>query len=200
MLPPIGISGAARAGKNTFADYLMRALVSRGYSVQTVAFADPLRGILAATDPIIGNSGTRLSDVLHDAGGWEGAKDTVYGPEIRRLLQRLGTEGVRKVDSQFWLRTLSRTVVASANIVTIVPDVRFPNEDELITDLGGLTVHVSRPSLAYTDDHTSETYSPLLRWGADVQVTNFEDDLDYLRGRADDVAHRYTNIYVRNFL
>jgi hypothetical protein len=40
----IGLSGVARAGKDTFAAILMRKLTDKGFSVMKIALADPLKG------------------------------------------------------------------------------------------------------------------------------------------------------------
>src|SRR6478735_4734799 len=94
----IGLSGFARSGK----DEAARVLVEE-YGFVRVAFADKLREVLYALNPIVDMG---FDDFLElqpvyvqeviDAYGWDGYKETEYGTEIRRLLQRLGTEAGRQ--------------------------------------------------------------------------------------------------------
>ena len=158
MTTVIGIMGRKRAGKNEFADALARAS-GRASGVYTVAFADAIRDIMYAVDPIIGYEDgefVRYATVI-DEYGYEAAKDY---PEFRQFAQRLGTEGGRAVFGEsVWvdivMRKVERLPVSS---LVLIPDVRFPNEYEAIKDWGGFVVRVDRPSLVddAADGHASE--------------------------------------------
>jgi len=93
----IALSGFARSGKDEVAKILVEDC-----GFMRVAFADKLREVLYALDPICGHSYydkspdlITVQDVI-DKYGWNGYKETEYGQEIRRLLQRLGTEAGRQ--------------------------------------------------------------------------------------------------------
>jgi len=109
--PLIGLIGRKRSGKDTFAATLVDEL---GYA--RVAFADPLRELALAIDPLVGPAPVpgdgvpryrRLSEVV-EAIGWEAAKDCV--PEVRATaLQALG-QALRGVDEGFWVAQTMETV------------------------------------------------------------------------------------------
>lgn len=151
----VGLVGYAGSGKDTAA----AALVDRGF--EKVAFADPLREMLLALNPIID---ARLSftssepNLIHyreyiDACGYEQAK---AHPEVRRLLQHLGTEAGREVlGSSIWVDQWQRRATKHENVV--VPDVRFMNEVTAIRAAGGVIVRIDRPGRGPANDHESET-------------------------------------------
>jgi hypothetical protein len=146
----IGIAGAKRSGKNTIAEAIAGAIPR----VDIIAFADPLRAAAYGLDPIVGEHGLRLSAVVESI-GWERAKEEY--PEVRRTLQRLGTEGIRALDPDFWVDQFHRAVDASEAEVIVVPDVRFANEVEAVRDHDGLMVGVRRPGLPGGDTHATES-------------------------------------------
>ena len=146
----IGFTGYAGAGKDTAA----AALVARGYT--RLAFADRLREILLAVDPLIPVPGTatfaRLSAVIADR-GWQAAKMEIG--EVRDLLQRLGTEGGRDVlGPNVWIdATFARITTRGRYVVT---DVRFDNEAERIRALGGHVYRIVRPGVGPINAHATE--------------------------------------------
>lgn len=173
----IGVSGRKRSGKDSFAERLTGA-----HGFTRVAFADPMRELALALDPII-SDGWRLSQLV-DTFGWEGAKEN---PEVRRTLQRLGTEGGRKVlGENIWVDTAMTTAQAVGGPV-VFTDVRFPNEAEAVKRAGGVVVRIERPGLPAGDTHPSET--AIDDWSVDFIVHN-DSTLEALHAQADRIlAH-----------
>lgn len=155
----IGLTGLARAGKDTVAGHLIQHA-----HFQRVAFADALRGAALALDPwvIVADPAQvgldaindepvrtqrftpmRLSTVVHTM-GWERAKDEV--PEVRRILQRLGTEAGWKIHGEMlWVTPVLNTIAANPETNFAITDVRFPTEIAAIQALpNGHIFHVSR--------------------------------------------------------
>lgn len=121
-LPNVALTGLARSGKDTVGRILA------GYGYHRVSFADGVRQVALALDPIIdvGANGVvrRLSTFL-DAYGYEQAKAT---PEVRRLYQRIGTEAGRDVfGPDVWVDIALKAVEAVADPL-VFTDVRFGNE------------------------------------------------------------------------
>ncbi|MBT6872238.1 MAG: hypothetical protein HOA26_03225, partial [Actinobacteria bacterium] len=79
----LGLNGPPGCGKDTAANYLVAE-----HNFTKVAFADPIRVAAFGLDPFVG-PGVRLSEIVA-AYGWDQAKRS--WPEVRRILQALGTE------------------------------------------------------------------------------------------------------------
>lgn len=160
----IALSGFARSGK----DEAARVLVEDLGFIQ-VAFADKLREMVYALNPIvkykfqppyeypaekIPHSIVYVQDVI-DVYGWGGYKETEYGTEIRRLLQRLGTEAGRQTlwDS-IWIDAALTGLPEDARVV--VSDARFFNEFDAVRERGGRVWRIERPGVGPANDHPSE--------------------------------------------
>src|SRR6478609_11250458 len=152
----IGLSGFARSGK----DEAARVLVEE-YGFVRVAFADKLREVLYALNPIVDMG---FDDFLElqpvyvqeviDAYGWDGYKETEYGTEIRRLLQRLGTEAGRQtLWDTIWIDAALDTVSANKVVVT---DARFYNEFDAVRERGGVIWRIERDGVGPANSHASE--------------------------------------------
>jgi len=157
----IGLAGFARSGKDELAKQLV---ANEGF--KRVAFADAMRNILYALNPIIDTKTVNMAPVINSAHveirvqeivdeiGWERAK--VEYPEIRQLLQRLGTDGARAhLSDDIWVRTVLENNAETPRLV--IPDVRFPNEAEEIQKRGGVIIRIIREGYGAVNGHISET-------------------------------------------
>jgi hypothetical protein len=153
----IGLAGYARTGKDTAAAYFIE---NHGY--KRMSFADPIREALKRLNPRVQVQG--LGAISIDAilrltektgkNGWEFLKE--YSPDIRGLLQRLGTEVGREMFSpDFWVEQAINSAEDGSKIV--FSDVRFPNEAEAIRSLGGKVIRINREGVGPVNDHPSET-------------------------------------------
>ena len=153
----VGLTGYAGVGK----DEAAKGLIAAGWTRQ--AFADPVRAMALVIDPIvaasIGSFGDlypykgrlRLSTIVHDF-GWDEAKGI---PEVRRFLQRLGTDAVRAhLGEDAWVRAFDRA--RNRSVDTVAPDVRFPNEAEHVRRMGGIVIRIDRPGVGPVNGHESE--------------------------------------------
>lgn len=172
----IGLSGYARSGKDETAKVLVEE-----FGFQQVAFADKLREMLYQLNPLVSVvdatlnvrtiHGTKrlmqsegqpstvsipvyVQDVI-DKHTWDGYKETQYGAEIRRLLQRLGTEAGRQTlwDS-IWIDAAFAGLPEDAKVV--VSDARFFNEFDAIRSRGGYIWRVDREGVGPANNHASE--------------------------------------------
>lgn len=138
------ISGKAQNGKDYTASLLKDKLEDKGYSVLITHYADLLKYI------------------CKQFFGWDGKKNE----EGRTLLQKVGTEGVRKVYPNYWVDFI-KTILALFQDewdYVIIPDTRFPNEIEALKDdnFDVISIHVTRPNFEnnLTEEqrqHASET-------------------------------------------
>lgn len=155
MTSLLGFSGYARSGKDT----AVEQLGTLGY--HRIAFADKLREVLYALNPIVetdSGDGHRLLGEVIDKFGWNGYKESPFGPEIRRLLQRLGTEAGRQAlwDS-IWVDAALRVVDNNPLMQYAISDCRFPNEADAVRSRGGKMIRITRPGVGPANSHASET-------------------------------------------
>lgn len=178
----IGLTGKKRAGKDTAA---ARLIDEHGFT--RLAFADPLKAVAARLPVVIptATGGERLSSLLASR-GWEQAKER---PEVRALLQDLGLAMREEVDEDIWtlaIRNRARRILDEGGSV-VITDVRFPNELDLIEDLGGFHVHIDRPGLVASDPHPSETALEPYYASAIATISN-GDTLAALKCAVDEVV------------
>lgn len=176
----VGLTGFARCGKDTAATGLVEC---RGFT--RLAFADLLKKVAYDTDPFVEAApGTfrRLAELVDDV-GLESAKDF---PDVRRLLQRLGTEGGRNnLGGNVWVDPVMRSAAGSTNPV-VITDVRFPNEAVAVRAAGGFVVRVTRPNVAAINTHSSDAGVASLSVDFDVSNDgNVKDLHDVMCGLAD---------------
>jgi hypothetical protein len=171
----IALSGFARSGKDEAAKVLVNE-----FGFTRVAFADKLREVLYALDPIVlgremkwhgeegYSSGVWSVQSVIDEYGWDHYKETPFGWEIRRLLQRLGTEAGRQTlwDS-IWIDAAFANLANDAKVV--VSDARFINEFEAVKARGGKIWRIDRPGVGPANEHPSE-----------MEATTYKDFDKYL--------------------
>lgn len=150
----IGLSGYAQTGKDTLGSILVGQ-----HGFERIAFADKLREFLLALDPTVliqqraAAYHPRLSTLIQ-AFGWEQAKTQF--PEVRELLQRLGTEAGRRIlGENVWINAALGGLQTGHKYV--ITDVRFLNEFHAVKSLGGQVWRLERPGFVPVNAHESET-------------------------------------------
>lgn len=148
----VALSGLAGAGKDTAAE----VLVAQGWVVGK--FAAPLYAAVEVLNPYVTHSGQRLSHLL-GLFGWDHVKRNY--PEVRRLLQVMGTEiGRDIIGEDTWIDAAHRWR-CEQDAPIVFTDARFPNEIEYIRNQGGVWVHIIRPGQATEGaGHASESSLP----------------------------------------
>lgn len=149
--PPamVALCGYAGAGKDSAA----LALVKAGW--RRVAFGDALRDFALAADPIaavVASAPVRLSALVADL-GWESAKRT--HPEVRAVLQRIGTDAARTVlGEDVWARAALAGVGANERVV--ITDLRARSDAAALVARGAVIVRVVRPGVGPVNGHPGE--------------------------------------------
>lgn len=192
----LGLTGLKRSGKDTFANLLADRVRVAGGSAVVIGMSDDLAQCLYALNPHI-----RLSDrgrrfwggrdyvsyrTLFEAVGYEGAKEE---PEVRALLQRLGTDVMRDIIAEdTWGRLLHEKIrrYQAEGTSVIVTGIRYPSDVEVIHVNGGIVVEVRRAAygeeVENLDSHSSEQGLPRELIAGTVDN---DSDLATLRDRAD---------------
>lgn len=146
----IGLSGFARAGKDTVADYLVAK-----HGFVKLSFATPMREALYRLNPFITVADMQRVPLATavDGLGWENLK--ADSPDIRPLMQRLGTEvGRQMFGEDFWVDLAVKEAAKHDKIV--FADTRFKNEANAIRSGGGSVWRINRPEFEAANDHISE--------------------------------------------
>lgn len=147
----VALTGQERCGKDTVADRLVER-----HNFTKISFAAPLKRALRATDPILGFHPYRKGELVRLSEALANETEDVIKqtfPEYRRLLQKLGTEGIRAIDDGFWVQAALKQIAdESPDERYVFPDARFPNEVDGVREwtLGDEIAeawHVVRPSL-----------------------------------------------------
>jgi hypothetical protein len=168
----LGISGRARAGKDTLAD-----LFVKDFGFIRVSFADSLKEICSQAfdiklsnfyddtlkdkkwdSPVIltENIANNLLELIQSKGiSINESQKELFRKEAvgfsftspRDLLQRVGTDLCRKtIDDQIWINIFINKISKSEGFY-VSADVRFKNEREAIAKLGGKNILIVRPDL-----------------------------------------------------
>lgn len=159
----VGMMGYKRSGKDSFASVLVEE-----YGYVRLAFADAMRDAAMLLNPYL-SDGSRLADHV-DRLGWDDAK---ANPDIRYVLQYLGTAVRDTLGHDAWVRPIRNRAVElmEEGRSVVITDVRFFNEAQMILDLGGDLLAVSRSGLVNSDMHISETGIPF-----EVATYNIQND------------------------
>jgi hypothetical protein len=159
----IGLSGVARSGKDTIANYLIE---KHGFT--RVSFADSIREALVKLNPSIDVDGysMKLAHAVHIL-GWERLKEV--SQDIRGLMQRMGTEVGREMFGEnVWAEVAFRAIKPDARVV--ISDLRYPNEAAAITSASGEIWRIERPGVGPANSHASET--ALDTYNFPIKITN----------------------------
>ncbi len=90
------------------------------------------------------------------------SRTLLCGKTAREVLQIVGTDWFRSLDSNCWVRAYRDSIERACNadrrqeVLVLTPDVRFPNEVKCIQDLGGHVIRLLRAPFP-DDKHESET-------------------------------------------
>lgn len=142
----VGITGKARSGKDTAANFLC---TRHGYSKYSLA-APIKRGIEAMFD---------LTSAIWSKEAKENPLDVACHASPRQLAQTLGTEwGRETISDNIWINLMERhwNYMNEFNEYSmVVPDIRFDNEADWITNHGGVVVRIDR-TVGDVRQHVSE--------------------------------------------
>ncbi len=138
----VALAGPAGAGKDTAAGHFSAA--TGGLPWEQLAFASPIRAMLAPLITMATGSSTAAQHWMHDRAAKE-LPIPCLGQSYRHLAQTLGTEwGRQQLGPTFWVDLLAARVRASGAKRIVITDLRYPEEAAYIDSLGGHLVWVDR--------------------------------------------------------
>jgi len=147
----VGFTGAAGSGKDTAAQALVDYV--------QVRFAEPVYWAAEAVNPFICVDGRwlRLTEYVEEV-GWDKAKEH---PEVRRVLQRGGTEAGRDIHgNDCWINIAKKRIrkeLSEAKRVKVT-DVRFENEALALVGMNACIIRITGPQrrAGVDSSHASE--------------------------------------------
>lgn len=165
----IGLTGRARAGKDTVAGILR----DRGFV--HLSFAAPMRSFICSLLGVDLATLDRIKERPHELLG---------GKTPRFAMQTLGTEwGRETIAQELWVScciAAARRALADGNSV-VISDCRFENEAEAIRAAGGCVWHITRPGAPIAESaHKSEAGVALV--SGDCAIEN-DGSIDELRAK-----------------
>lgn len=139
----IGICGLIGSGKGTAADILVD---EHGFT--KLSFADKLKDGVAT---VFGWDRAMLEGETDKSREWREKKDSFWSSETGRtitprlVLQEFGTDCMRHgFDDGIWVSLVKKQITQSPNTNFVIPDVRFPNEANMIKSIHGEVWRVKR--------------------------------------------------------
>lgn len=199
----IGVGGRLTAGKDAFADHLVDQ-----HGFVKLGMSDTLAEALYRLNPIVERGWDtsdypikRYQDLVDEVGYVEAKKN----PEVRRLLQVLGTEvGRQLLGENIWVEAAKKKILeeAEAGRDVVITGIRYANELRMVEYLGsttfdpgyvGTTVWVDRPGLESTGEHSSENSIGLKDF---EYVFDNDGTLEELPGKADELLEVIRNDFL----
>lgn len=139
----IGICGLISSGKGTVADILVEE-----HNFKKISFADALKDGVAV---MFGWDRADLEGDTHNSREFRELPDLFWTAETgktitpRLVLQLVGTECMRNgFYDGIWVSIVKQKLLQDLNANWVIPDTRFPNEINMIHDVGGKTWRVKR--------------------------------------------------------
>ena len=151
-----GICGPAGSGKNTVSALLKEKVTEKNIPFLSYEFGWPVKR--AASEmfniPLRHFYNRKQKEQINE----------FWGMSPRYMMQMLGTEGGRDLFREdIWIQHMlyyyeNSSCYENPNSVFIVSDVRFPNEAETISEMGGVNILVRRKNSEEAPSHKSEYF------------------------------------------
>lgn len=173
MLKKILISGKKRSGKDWTAAAIKSELETLGYSVDIIAFAEPMKDIIATT---LGITPDELEQFKNNTKQFSCSvienydHSTEHTTDFRKILQQFGNEAMKKYfGPTVWRDIAVNRINESTADYVIVSDFRMP--EEYLPDSISIKIHSEASS---TDSHSSETALDNWKFNFTLNNTNHQ--------------------------
>ena len=173
----IGFIGKIGSGKSTSADYAVE-----NYNFRKINFKDALDAELVELYPK-----ALLSLAYHNNIPQidEFMQHKPTPDDLRELKQKHGSDIRRAQDIDYWVKRWLDTYTRGGFKNTVVDDVRFLNEVDVIKRMGGIIVRIERDDITDTGTHISET--ALDDYEADIVIKAEKGDIMMLQMSLDNI-------------
>lgn len=156
----VGLHGRGRAGNSQAAAYLVEYHGFTRYS-----FADPIRDVLLAVNPIMPAGGERLRPLINEYGWTRSRNHAVIGPQIKRMMNACGSQLRETFGRDLLLRHFDDWMdaefgVSKASARVVVTDVNLDTEAMWLRDRGATIVELTRGEGSTGSDETDRGIHP----------------------------------------
>lgn len=164
------VSGKLRSGKDQLARYLIDIYRKKGYTINSDYFARALKENVQIDFKDVFGYLNELKDNLHSISSDLKELHPITAEKVKEISKQLGTEKSNffdektkltrmflqiygteifrnRIDENWWVKQLIQRVHKSINTITVITDVRFENEIELIkkvTQFDVKTIRIER--------------------------------------------------------
>jgi hypothetical protein len=142
----IGLCGFAGSGKGTLADILVE-----NHNFRKISFATKLKDVASV---MFGWDRDLLEGITDESRAWREEIDEYWSNELeqevtpRIVLQIFGTDCVRNnLHNNIWVSIVKKTLIDNPDVNWVIPDIRFPNEVDVIQQLNGSVWWIKRGEL-----------------------------------------------------
>lgn len=194
------LSGKMQSGKNTFSNFLFESISKKHPELKLIqtSFALHLKNLCKeAFKPLtellnyyveteLGMS--YYEDLLTKDENWYEKKNII----TRMILQCVGTEVVRKIDSDYWAKCVLNFIKENDYDIVFLTDTRFENEIKIIkNEFNTYTLRIRKEELElFPNDITSHPSETALdKFQFDMIINNYDslDKLKYIAEQMSDV-------------
>ena len=166
----IGFGGRIASGKSVLAS------ICQNYGYKKIYFALPLKQLIAdlihvkleeinSLKNVEKNYKFNKADYLFLSGETgipfeivEKEMSKIQFKTVRQLLQFIGTDLIRKYNTNWHVNRIREIIKhGDKNVNYVIDDIRFPNELDLVRELGGVCWFIIRPRIDNVSNHESET-------------------------------------------
>lgn len=170
----IGITGKKFSGKDTLGNYFVQ-----NYHYEQIAYADALKDAVKCIFDFDDEQlyGSKKEEV-----------DEFWGETPRHVLQFVGTDLFRNhtcelmphVGKNIWVQVVKRKIInkmkKNPNACFVITDARFPNEVDVVKQLGGTVIKLKRTNNS-DDTHESEVLIDSLPCDYEFENNGSKDEL-----------------------
>lgn len=153
----IALTGPKGSGKDTVADIISRQYTHRWYTVDRIAFADPIKKMVQHIFGLNVHSNDQYDLFKRTNLTYTLPGHMPSSVEGRRVVREIGML-MRDYDTNQFTKYVEEFVasgVSSDNRIVVVTDLRFSNEYESLKGMGAKIVKIKRPGCLY-DGHITE--------------------------------------------
>jgi len=187
----IGLVGKARAGKDTFAEYLSKIFLT-DFDIEflRLAFADELKCLCMEH---FGLTYEQLWGNKKEVEDSRFVKSDGSFLTAREILQMVG-EFYRSIDNDFWVKKVAKTI-GSGDKNFIITDIRYVNEAKYIKSKHGILIKIIRNSAPeiHGANHISEVSVDFITDDVCDFIIYNDYDLKYLYRTAISTARLIVN-------